>query len=50
MGPAIGGALLAATNAGTVFLVNAVSFAAVIGVIAAWHSSRPPETAPPRRT
>lgn len=49
VGPAIGGALLAATNAGTVFLVNAVSFAAVIGVIAAWHSSRPPD-ALPRRT
>ena len=31
VGPAIGGVLLAATSAGTVFLVNAVSFVAVIG-------------------
>src|ERR1700734_1442869 len=36
VGPAIGGALLAATSSGTVFLVNAVTFVAVIGVIAAW--------------
>src|SRR5580693_1832844 len=37
VGPAIGGALLAATSAGTVFLVNAASFIVVIGVIAAWR-------------
>ena len=46
VGPAIGGALLAATSAGTVFLVNAVSFVAVIGVIAAWRSARAPDALP----
>jgi MFS family permease len=46
VGPAIGGLLLAATNAGTVFLVNAASFAAVIAVIAAWHSTRAPDALP----
>ena len=46
VGPAIGGLLLAATSAGTVFLVNAASFVAVIAVIAAWHSSRPPDALP----
>ena len=47
VGPAIGGALLAATSAGTVFLVNAVSFVAVIGVVAAWRSpARTPDALP----
>jgi MFS family permease len=46
VGPAIGGVLLAATNAGTIFLVNAVTFAAVIGVIAAWRSARTPDALP----
>src|SRR5277367_167787 len=36
VGPAIGGALLAATSAGAVFLVNAATFAAVIFVLVAW--------------
>ncbi len=40
VGPAIGGLILAATNAGTVFIVNAVTFLAVLGVLAAWHSTR----------
>jgi MFS family permease len=40
-GPAIGGLLLAATSAGTVFLVNAATFLAVIAVIAWWHRARP---------
>jgi MFS family permease len=44
VGPAIGGALLAATSAGTVFLVNAASFVVVIGVIAAWRwAARAPD-------
>src|ERR1700689_4640654 len=34
VGPAIGGVILAATNAGTVFLANALTFIAVIAVIA----------------
>jgi predicted MFS family arabinose efflux permease len=46
IGPAIGGAILAATSAGTVFLVNAASFLAVIGVIAAWRGTRPPVVLP----
>jgi MFS family permease len=46
VGPAIGGVLLAATSAGTVFLVNAVTFVAVIGVIAAWRSTRAPGALP----
>ncbi len=46
VGPAIGGALLAETSAGTVFLINAITFAAVIGVIAAWHSTRAPDALP----
>jgi len=46
VGPAIGGVLLAATSAGTVFLINAATFAAVIAVLAAWHSARTPGTLP----
>jgi MFS family permease len=46
VGPAIGGALLAATSAGTVFLVNAATFVAVIGVIAAWRSAPVPDALP----
>jgi MFS family permease len=48
IGPAIGGALLAATSAGAVFLVNAATFAAVIGVLLAWHSTttRAPDALP----
>jgi MFS family permease len=46
IGPAIGGVLLAATSAGTVFLINAATFAAVIGVIVAWHSTRSPDALP----
>jgi MFS family permease len=46
VGPAIGGALLAVTSAGVVFLINAASFVAVIGVIAAWRSARTPDALP----
>jgi predicted MFS family arabinose efflux permease len=42
IGPAIGGALYAATSAGVLFLVNAFSFVPVIGAVARWHG-------PPRR-
>src|SRR5580692_1939218 len=41
IGPAIGGVLLAAISVGSVFLVNAATFLAVIAVIAAWRSTRP---------
>jgi predicted MFS family arabinose efflux permease len=40
VGPAIGGLLLAATSAGTVFLANAATFLAVIAVIWWWRSTR----------
>jgi MFS family permease len=46
VGPAIGGLLLAATSAGTVFLINAATFIAVIAVIAAWRSARAPDALP----
>jgi predicted MFS family arabinose efflux permease len=47
VGPAIGGLVLAATSAGTVFLINALTFLAVLAVIMWWHST-PPEHALPR--
>jgi len=37
VGPAIGGALYAATSAGALFIVNALSFVPVIGVVARWR-------------
>jgi len=46
VGPAIGGLLLAATSAGTVFLVNAATFLAVIAVVWWWRGSRPADALP----
>jgi predicted MFS family arabinose efflux permease len=46
VGPAIGGIILAATSAGTVFLINAVTFGAVMLVLARWHSTRAPDALP----
>jgi predicted MFS family arabinose efflux permease len=46
IGPAIGGAILAATSAGTVFLVNAATFLAVIAVVAAWRNTQPANVLP----
>src|ERR1700735_5277663 len=46
IGPAIGGAILAATSAGTVFLVNAATFLAVIAVVAAWRNTQPARVLP----
>jgi MFS family permease len=43
VGPAIGGAIVAAAGAAAAFLVNAVSYLALIGVLARW---RPIRTAP----
>ena len=40
VGPAIGGIILAATSAGTVFLINAATFLAVLGVLVWWRGSR----------
>jgi MFS family permease len=46
IGPAIGGALFAATSAGVLFLVNALSFVPVIGAVARWRGgARPPSLA-----
>jgi len=46
VGPAIGGVILAATSAGSVFLINAITFAAVIAVIAAWRPAPVPGALP----
>ncbi len=48
VGPAIGGILLAATSAGTVFLVNAATFLAVLAVLAWWRSAPRPAHVLPR--
>jgi len=47
IGPAIGGALYAATSAGVLFVVNAVSFVPVIGAVARWRGRRRAATATP---
>ncbi len=48
LGPAIGGLILAATSAGTVFLINAATFLAVLGVLAWWRGSTRPAPVLPR--
>jgi predicted MFS family arabinose efflux permease len=45
VGPAIGGALYAASSAAALFLVNAVSFVPVIGVVARWRGGARPASA-----
>jgi len=45
IGPAIGGALYAATSVGVLFVVNAVSFVPVIGAVARWRGSARPASA-----
>jgi MFS family permease len=40
VGPAIGGALIAATGPGLVFALNAASFLAIVGVLLAWRRPR----------
>src|SRR4051812_42126886 len=47
IGPAIGGALVAAAGPGWVFLVNAASFLGVLGVLAAWRREAPPKVLGP---
>jgi predicted MFS family arabinose efflux permease len=45
IGPAIGGALYAASSAAALFFVNAASFVPVIGTVARWHGGvRPAST------
>src|ERR1700691_865334 len=45
VGPAIGGALYAASSASVLFLVNAISFVPVIGAVAHWQGRSRPATA-----
>jgi MFS family permease len=47
IGPAIGGLLVASLGAGAVFVLNAVSFLAVVGVVAAWRRPRLAPGLPP---
>ncbi|MFI6318010.1 MFS transporter [Nonomuraea sp. NPDC050556] len=47
VGPALGGVLVAVAGPGPAFLVNAVSFLAVIVVAAAWRRERPIAAMPP---
>jgi predicted MFS family arabinose efflux permease len=48
VGPALGGALYAASSAAALFLVNAVSFVPVIGAVARWRGrARPASAAAP---
>jgi predicted MFS family arabinose efflux permease len=44
IGPAIGGALYAASSAGALFVVNAVSFVPVIGAVARWRGGARPSS------
>ena len=45
VGPAIGGALFAATSAGVLFLINTLSFVPVIGAVARWRGRARPASA-----
>ena len=45
IGPAIGGALYAASSAAALFFVNALSFVPVIGVVARWRGGARPTSA-----
>lgn len=46
VGPAIGGAIVAAAGAAVAFAVNAASYVALIVVLARWHPVRAPELLP----
>lgn len=47
VGPAIGGMIVAAAGAATAFAVNAVSYIALIGVLARWRPVMPARLLPP---
>jgi MFS family permease len=47
VGPAIGGAIVAAAGAAVAFAINALSYVALIVVIARWRPSVTPSTLPP---
>jgi MFS family permease len=46
LGPAIGGAIVAAAGAAAAFAVNAFSYIALIVVLARWRRAAPPQTLP----
>jgi MFS family permease len=46
VGPALGGAIVAAAGAAVAFVVNAASYVALIVVLARWHPVRAPQTLP----
>lgn len=46
VGPAIGGAIVAAAGAAAAFLTNAVSYIGLIAVLARWQPDYPPRTLP----
>ncbi|KPF73707.1 ABC transporter permease [alpha proteobacterium AAP81b] len=47
LGPAIGGAIVAAAGAGVAFLVNALTYLGLVTVLARWRPVYPPRTLPP---
>ena len=49
IGPALAGAIIAATGPGLVFLLNALSFLAVIGALAAWRPKPEDRLGPPEQ-
>jgi MFS family permease len=48
-GPAIGGVIVAAAGAATAFLVNSISYIALIIVLLRWRPNLPPRILPPER-
>ncbi len=46
LGPAVGGAIVAAAGAAAAFAVNALSYIGLIVVLARWRPERPPRTLP----
>jgi MFS family permease/quinol monooxygenase YgiN len=49
LGPALGGFVVAAAGPGIVFVIDAVSFIGVVGVLLAWRRERRPAALPPER-
>ena len=49
LGPAIGGAIVAAAGAAAAFLINAVSYVGLIAVLARWRPDLPPARLPRER-
>jgi MFS family permease len=49
LGPALGGFVVAAAGPGIVFVIDALSFLGVVGVLLAWRRERRPTVLPPER-